>query len=158
MTVTRAKRPHFPIQAVLNQHVWQSQFHSRLVPNSATLFSMNPFRALLVAMLLIALPMQGIAAYVPMVACADGHAASNDGHQHTAAADPAHDSTAHDHHQGNSEPADPAGGHSCCHHVVSAAAPALLISTLAAPSILVAHVPLLNTLFIPELPQRPPRA
>jgi len=158
MTVTRAKSPHFPIQAVLNQHAWQSQFHSRLAPNSATLFSMNPFRALLVAMLLIALPMQGIAAYVPMVACADAHAASNDVHPNASPADPSHDTTAHDHHQGNSEPADPAGGHSCCHHVVSAAAPALQFSTPATPPILATLVPLLNSLFIPELPQRPPRA
>lgn len=127
-------------------------------PELSYTISVNPLRALLVAILLIALPLQGVAAYAPMVACADGHAANSDGHQHAAAADTAHDSTAHDHQQGNNDPADPAGGHSCCHHVVSAAAPALLISTLAAPPILAAHVPLLNTLFIPELPQRPPRA
>ncbi len=124
--------------------------------------SVNPLRALLLAILLIALPLQGVAAYTPMVACADGHAANGNGHQqhqHSAPADTAHDTAAHDHHpQGSKEPADPAGGHSCCHHVVSAAAPALLISSLAAPPILVTHVQLLNTLFIPELPQRPPRA
>lgn len=122
---------------------------------------MNPLRALLIAILLIALPLQGVAAFTPMVACADGHAANADGHQqhqHSAQADTAHDSTTHDHQQGGNEPSDPAGGHSCCHHVVSAAAPALLLSTLAAPPILAAHVLLLNTLFIPELPQRPPRA
>jgi len=120
----------------------------------------NPLRSLLVAILLIALPLQGVAAFMPMVACADGHAANGDGHQqhqHSTQADTAHDSTTH-HQQGNNEPSDPAGGHSCCHHVASAAAPALLISTLAAPPILAAHVLQLNTLFIPELPQRPPRA
>jgi len=120
----------------------------------------NPLRAFLVAILLIALPLQGVAAFTPMVACADGHAAKGDGHkqhQHPAPADHTQDSTVHDHQQGSNE-ADTAGGHSCCHHVVSAAASALLISTLAAPPILAAHVLLLNTLFIPELPQRPPRA
>lgn len=119
---------------------------------------MHPLRALLVAILLIALPLQGVAAYAPMVACADGHAAGNDGHQHAAPADPAQDSTAHDHHQGNGDPAESPGGHSCCHHVVSAAVPALLALTPAALPILASRVSLLNTLFIPELPQRPPRA
>ena len=39
-----------------------------------------------------------------------------------------------------------------------AAVPALLTLTPAAPPILASRVSLLNTLFIPELPQRPPRA
>lgn len=120
--------------------------------------AMHPLRALLVAILLIALPLQGVAAYAPMFSCADIHAAGNDGHQHAAPADPAHDIAAHDHHQGNGEPVESPGGHSCCHHVASAAVPALLISTLPAPPILASHISLLNTLFIPELPQRPPRA
>lgn len=120
--------------------------------------SMNSLRRLLIAILLIALPLQGVAAYTPMVACADGHAAGSNAHQHSTEADPAHADTAHDHHQGNSDPAESASGHSCCHHVVSAAAPALIAGTPAAPAVLAARVPSLNTLFIPELPQRPPRA
>jgi len=119
---------------------------------------MSSLRTLLTAILLIALPLQGVAAYMPMIACADGHAAQSDAHQHSSQADPEHDTAAHDHHQGNTDSTESAGGHSCCHHVVSAAVPTLIASIPAAPSILAARIPLLYTLFIPELPQRPPRA
>lgn len=117
---------------------------------------MSSLRTLLVAILLIALPLQGVAAYAPMIACTDGHAAGSDGHPHPAQADTTHGSTVHDH-QGGGEPAESPGGHSCCHHVVSAVTPALLALTPVAPPIPVPRVSLLSTLYIPELPQRPPR-
>ena len=115
---------------------------------------MNPLRALLIAFLLIALPMQGLAAYTPAMVCADAHAAHTDGHEHPATTEAAQDH----HHPGSTDPAEQTGGHSCCHHVVSAAAPLLIAGIPATPHVLAPRVSLLTTLFIPELPQRPPRA
>jgi len=115
---------------------------------------MNPLRALLIAFLLIALPLQGVAAYTPAMACADAHAAHGQEHEHPATTDTAQDH----HHPGNPEPAEPTSGHSCCHHVVSAAAPLIIAGIPETPRVLESRVSLLTTLFIPELPQRPPRA
>jgi|LNFM01.2.fsa_nt_gb hypothetical protein len=119
---------------------------------------MNRLRALLVAVLLLALPVQGLAAYTSAMACADTQTMHGNGHgqpdEHHA---PANAGTDH-HHQDNSTPADQTGGHSCCHHVVSAGAPALIAGIAETPRILVARISSLATLYIPELPQRPPRA
>lgn len=119
---------------------------------------MKPLRALLIALLLIALPLQGIAAFAPKAACADHHAAQGGEHHHAAQTGKTDNAPAHDHHQNNNDPAETAGGHSCCHNVTSAAAPALVLPPPEAPQILATRIPLLNTLYIPELPQRPPRA
>ncbi|MBX3652302.1 MAG: hypothetical protein KF771_13110 [Burkholderiales bacterium] len=119
---------------------------------------MNRFRALLVAILLLALPAQGLAAYTPAMACTDAQTMHGDGHdQHHEQHAPADVAMDH-HHQSDSGTADPAGGHSCCHHVVSAGAPALIAGIAEVPRILVSRVSSLATLYIPELPQRPPRA
>lgn len=123
-------------------------------------------RFLIACLLAISLPLQGIAAYAPAGACGDAYAAAvqqghgaaqhdadaaEHDHQHHAAAD----SNAGGHDHGD---IDGAGGHSCCHHVFTAAAANLVPATPEAPAAVTPRVSLLNTLFIPELPQRPPRA
>lgn len=114
---------------------------------------MNTLRTLLIAMLMATLPLQGLAAYMPATVCADAHAAHGHATEEHATADmPDH------HHPAENEAADAAGGHSCCHHVVSAAVPSLITGIVETPPVLASRVSLLSTLFIPELPQRPPRA
>lgn len=117
---------------------------------------MHPFRAFVIALLLMALPLQGLAAFAPAMDCADVQAVNEAGHEHHGSADSV---PAHDHHapaDGNA--ADSASGHSCCHHVATAVAPGGIAGVPEAPQILIVGVRSLATLFIPELPQRPPRA
>lgn len=119
---------------------------------------MNRLRALLIAVLLLALPLQGLAAYLPAMSCGDMPSMHGNTHglehgQHA----PEHAAMDH-HHQDENAPAEQAGGHSCCHHVVSAGAPALITGLSETPRILVPRIFSLATLHIPELPQRPPRA
>lgn len=121
---------------------------------------MKRLHALLIALLLIALPLQGIAAFTPVAACT-GHPAAKNGspaQHHAPAVATHHDAALPDHHQGDADPAKTTGGHTCCHHVVSAVPPLLITSPPEAPQIFVARISLLDTLFIPERPQRPPRA
>jgi hypothetical protein len=114
-------------------------------------------RLIAVWLLMLALPLQSIAAYAPLAPCGDEHAATmsqaHESHNHgdqTAAAD-------HDHPAAPGQSDSPAG-HSCCHHVFSAAATVAMPGVPAAPDTVTSRVRLLSTLFIPELPQRPPRA
>ncbi len=119
---------------------------------------MRLLRPVLIALLLIALPLQGIAAYAATMACADSHDARSEVHQHSAAMDAAHGSTVHDHQKNSQEPVDAGGGHSCCHHVATVALTVMISPPPEAAQVLVSRIPQLNTLHIPELPQRPPRA
>ncbi len=116
-------------------------------------------------LLMLALPLQGIAAYAPVSRCGDEHAAamqqthlSHDGHHAMAAADhgqqPQH--AGHEHHD-DSQTGE-AAGHSCCHHLFTGAAPAAMPGSPQAPNAVIPRISLLITLYIPELPQRPPRA
>ena len=120
----------------------------------------------MVWLLMLALPLQAVAAFAPLAGCGGDHAASaqqqshdgHDGHGATAA------TTAHDHHAAGSHPhpgddpaADPSG-HSCCHHVFTGATSGMSHGSLEAPRTVIQRVSLLHTLHIPELPQRPPRA
>jgi hypothetical protein len=117
---------------------------------------MHPFRTFVVALLLAALPLQGLAAFAPAMDCADAHAAHGSGHPDHSATDGA---SAHDHHApADSGSADAAGGHSCCHHVATAVTPGGIAGMPESPQTLIVGVRSLATLFIPELPQRPPRA
>jgi len=118
---------------------------------------MNRLRALLIAVLLLALPIQGLVAYTPAMACGDMKSMHDEAHgpgQHEAAKT----GMDHHHHQNDSAHGEPSGGHACCHHVVSAGAPCLIACIAEMPRVLVSSVPSLATLHIPELPQRPPRA
>lgn len=126
---------------------------------------MKLVRLITVCLLTLALPLQGIAAYAPAPSCGDGAAAAQAHEQRGAhhdgmAADQDQRQQAAENHAGGHGHADMDGnsGHSCCHHVFTGAAAALIAATPEAPEVVMPRVSLLNTLFIPELPQRPPRA
>ena len=113
------------------------------------------FKVLALALLLV-LPIQGIAAALGPVLCAssDGHhSMAMDGHSHA-------DEGAPHSHDTNDGPAADEGvsTHLCCHHF-SAGVPTVfedfpeLSPTRVSRSIILSH-----TLFVPEQPQRPPRA
>jgi hypothetical protein len=115
-------------------------------------------------LLVLALPLQALAAYTPSARCSESHAApvtqaAGDGqHSHHGDASHLHEHPA-DHQQPDSNPpADQAGGYSCCHHVFSGAPSVTIAGAPAAPHAVTMRVMLLSTLHIPELPQRPPRA
>lgn len=126
------------------------------------------FRRLTACLLVLALPLQGIAASVPAASCGDEHAMAAASvehhaaeHHHAAPHDPAaaeheHQAAAHNHGGDSGQPEN--AGHSCCHHVFTGVAVSLIPLAPEAPSAITPRVSLLNTLFIPELPQRPPRA
>lgn len=123
---------------------------------------MKHLRLIAVWLLMLALPLQGLAALMPSARCADTHQSAHATHdsqqsQHHAAPQ-MHDHPADHQQQDNDPSADQANGHSCCHHVFSgvpsAAIPGLPVPPLAVTS----RVSPLTTLYIPELPQRPPQA
>lgn len=117
-------------------------------------------------LLMLTLPMQGLAAFAPAARCADEHAApavsasqdARDGHHAAAGHGHDHPAPADHQHQNDGQPADQAGGHPCCHHVFSGAAQSATPGAQEAPRAVTLRVSLLSTLHIPELPQRPPRA
>lgn len=127
---------------------------------------MRFLRLTAVWLLLLALPMQGIAAYAPVTRCGDTHAATvhqaHESHAHQdhhamTAADHGQQPTAGHAHHDDSRSGE-ASGHSCCHHVFTGAAPAVMPGSSRAPGTVIPRISLLTTLHIPELPQRPPRA
>lgn len=113
---------------------------------------------------MLVLPLQGIAAYAPLAPCGDEHAAAaqqthdHDAHagHHAQTTPDQHAAAGQQHH--DHEPANETSGHSCCHHVFTGAATAITHQPPEAPLAVIPRISLLNTLFIPELPQRPPRA
>lgn len=123
---------------------------------------MKHLRLLAVWLLMLALPLQGLAAFTPSAHCADstqsGHPAySSPQSQHHAALQ-AHDHPADQPQRDDGQPADQTNGHSCCHHVFSDAPSAAIPGMPVPPHAVTPRVSLLTTLYIPELPQRPPRA
>ena len=116
---------------------------------------MKRLRLIAVWLLLAALPLQGMTAFTTLMTCASSHAdaaavADHHGAQHVHGHQPGEP---HD----NGQP-ETASGHYCCHHLFSAVLPGVAAGTAEAPRTLTSGVPPLDTLFIPELPQRPPRA
>ncbi len=114
-------------------------------------------RALLVVLVCI-LPVQSMAAALVTLTCPP-----QDAHRTVAAEHGTHDHAGHAHGDGAQQPGG-AGhehandGHLCCHQF-SSAGPS--VHALAAPNdfrVYAAVVPVLTPLYIPELPQRPPRA
>lgn len=124
---------------------------------------MKYLRHIAVWLLLLTLPLQAVAAYAPVMPCGDGQGtAMQQAHQDRAdhqammAAAGAEQSPCTEHQSQSSN--NDFDGHSCCHQVFTAAASVILPFAPEAPRVIVQRVSLLNTLFIPELPQRPPRA
>lgn len=111
-------------------------------------------RLIAVWLLMLTLPLQALAGYTPSARCSDDQVVAKQ-HSHENPTDQ-HAAASHQH-QDDGQLAD-FDGHSCCHHVFTGTAPA--VSTLApvAPRVITPRVSLLSTLFIPDLPQRPPRA
>ena len=108
-------------------------------------------------LLLMLVPLQGMASVVHGVLCAPGmeHAPAVEGHD-------AHGHGGHDHGAPHDHSKDFGGGadhasHQCCHHFSSAAAPAALITGDSDLPVFQSSISLLETLFFPEQPQRPPR-
>lgn len=124
---------------------------------------MKHFRLIAVWLLMLALPLQGLAALMPSVRCADSHQSEHAAHgsqqsQHHAALQ-MHDHHPADHQQQDNDPsADQVNGHSCCHHVFSGVPSATIPGLPVPPLAVTPRVSLLTTLYIPELPQRPPGA
>lgn len=113
----------------------------------------------MIALLVFALPLQALAAHAPVMACAEIPAMSgqSDHQSHGAQSDAghaAHHGTPQQHEHG----APDNGSHSCCHHVFSGATPAIVLHSPESPRDILPRISLLSTLFIPDLPQRPPRA
>ncbi len=126
---------------------------------------MQLLRQFAVLLLMLTMPLQAVAAFAPLMPCTDGHAPaiahSHDSHAHQQAKT---DSSEHlslpcsDHQQGNSGNGNKFDGHSCCHQVFTGAASLILPLEPETPRVITARISHLNTLFIPDLPQRPPRA
>lgn len=127
---------------------------------------MTLLRHIAVWLLMLTLPLQAVAAYAPVMPCGGGHGSSavqpahEDRMDHQAMADAAEQSHSPctEHQSQGSGASNDFDGHSCCHHVFTGAASVALPFVPEAPRAITQRVPLLNTLFIPELPQRPPRA
>ncbi len=123
---------------------------------------MKSVRLIAVWLLMLALPLQGLAAIAPSAGCADdpSGAAVQTMHdsQHGVIAQQAHDHPADYPQHDDSQPANQTSGHSCCHHAFSGTPSAAIPGLPAPPHAVMPRVSLLATLHIPELPQRPPRA
>ncbi|MCE2999449.1 MAG: hypothetical protein ACK52V_10470 [Betaproteobacteria bacterium] len=120
---------------------------------------MYALRRIFSLLLLISLPLQGLAAFAPTTPCAEGHVPAYAGAVHAHAPD----SGGHHMHttpdpQGPGQEGGAGTGHTCCHHVYTGTPPLAAPATPEAPGVLLPRVSLLATLFIPDLPQRPPRA
>lgn len=121
---------------------------------------MKSVRLIAVWLLMLALPLQGLAAVAP-ARCADdpsGAAVQTMHDSHHGVAQQAHDHPADYQQHNDGQPADQTNGHSCCHHVFSGTPSATIPGLPAPPHAVMPRVSLLATLHIPELPQRPPRA
>jgi hypothetical protein len=114
--------------------------------------------------LLLVTPVQGMAAVLGTLACpteAQHRSASprdNEMHEHASHSNAQHDEPAQHEHSGDSHGAGGHSNHLCCHNITSAA-PSLFVKL---PQqnlpVFVSTFLLLDALFIPEQPQRPPRS
>lgn len=117
---------------------------------------MHGLRKLMMVLLVLILPVQGVAAaFAPLHQATDPQSAAVPCHGHQADAQDSHPSP----HGGTSgtHPDNDATSHMCCHQVFSCA-PATAVNTVAqkvsdAPQ----TVPLLHAFFVPDSPYRPPR-
>jgi hypothetical protein len=124
---------------------------------------MKLFRHMAVWLLMLTLPLQALAVYAPVMPCGDMHAAAAQpsmetpmDHQAMMVAADQEQSPCTEHQSQNSS--TDFDGHSCCHPVFTGVAQVILPFAPEAPRAITPRIALLNPLFIPELPQRPPRA
>src|SRR5688572_17213474 len=114
-----------------------------------------------VILLLLLLPLQGLAASLTAFTCHSGQATHGDtlDHDHGGdpAAQPSHETAAtHQHHQDDDRSSDHYG-HQNCHQVFSAVPAVRVVADSDALPEFHSSLSLLSTLFVPERPQRPPR-
>ena len=112
---------------------------------------MKQFKKIALVLLLLILPLQGVAVVLAPLHCAPQDAQA-------AAVHPFHD-----HHDGANQqkPAPDSdheySGHQCCHHLFSGAATSQTRTVTPPPMTVQPAILLLATLFIPDLPFHPPR-
>ncbi len=125
---------------------------------------MKTARIIAVWLLMLALPLQGVAAISVAVDCVDGNSGQAaqvvPGHHqnHHGAASQAHEHPANSGQHDDGQPVEHASVHSCCNHVFTGVPSVAVPGTPAPPNTVLQRVTLLATLHIPEQPQRPPRA
>lgn len=124
---------------------------------------MKSVRLIALWLLMLVLPLQGLAALTASARC-NGQsedtvqAAHTSPDSHHAVAQQAHDHPANYPQHDDGQPADQFGGHTCSHHLFSGIPSTTVPDVPAPPHTAMPRVSLLTTLHIPELPQRPPRA
>ncbi len=115
---------------------------------------------------MLILPLQAVAAYAPVAttcgeelttALSQTHA-DHSGHYATTSAADHGLQASNEHQRHDSDSSNDFDGHSCCYNVFTGAATVAMPFAPQAPRVVMPRVSLLNTLFIPEMPQRPPRA
>lgn len=116
---------------------------------------MRFLRIIITALLIATLPVQVLASWAPAASCNNAHAHHQD-HSHAGQGHYSHhgDSMQHD----DGLPTDTASGHSCCHQVFSGVTTTDISGTPVTLCSVTARLRSLATLYIPELPQRPPRS
>jgi hypothetical protein len=115
----------------------------------------------LVLVLLLIVPLQGMAAVLHALTCAP-HASTTRAAEHAAHEHAPADAAAHDHgapykHSHESSGAGDSAQHQCCHHL-SAAPPAFTAPRQVHLPVYEASAAVLELTFVLEQPQRPPRA
>ena len=110
------------------------------------------FRRYLLLVLLLTVPLQGMASVMHALACMPDEAAAASEHAHAG-----HDhGTPHHHSHDSGGTVSDNTSHQCCHHF-SAAPVSLAVKAKSEQSVFQSSVVLLELSFVPEQPQRPPR-
>jgi len=111
---------------------------------------MKAWRKKLAVIVLLLLPLQGLAATLSAFNCVSGDAHQTTTHTHS------HDGGLPHEHDG--ETGQDPSGHLGCHHLYSAMPPVMGVSIPSDIPAFESSIFLLFTLFVPEQPRRPPRA
>jgi hypothetical protein len=114
----------------------------------------NRIKHIVFAVLLLVLPLQGLASALMPVLCHSEEQQTSVSVQAHASSVSSHEDPAPDH---EGKAGADYSGHLCCHHVVAAMPVTLEAFTDPSPSIYVSHLPVWPSLFSPEQQLRPPR-
>lgn len=114
----------------------------------------NRLKHIVFAVLLLVLPLQGLATALTPVLCHSDEQQTSVSVQAHGSDVSSHEEPAPDH---DGKPGADYSGHHCCHHPVSAMPATLEAFTDSCPSIYVSHLPVWPSLFSPEQQLRPPR-
>ena len=111
---------------------------------------MTGWRKKFAVIVLLLLPLQGLAATLSVFSCVSGDAHQTTTHTH------GHDGGSPHEHDGETD--QDHSGHITCHHFFSAMPAAMALTVPPELPAFESSISLFYTLFVPELPQRPPRA